>query len=379
MNYVAKQVENDSFFAPVCFTDLSAIQIVPEVFGKSLDFRKIKTDTEIGGFKSKLPIAMHVSPGTIASDGFEKLALGAALAGIPLIVEENSFVSFGVKALKEKLKPFSSNSKKFGALVIQANIHDLQLKAFEKAKEFGATCLELSLGSCASIGCCAGMKTADPKEAERFEKAGYIVFKENSASHCYSSPANVSEEELGEKLVKYSGLDLPIWVRVSAGAGITKLIQLLQKIKRENEIPLNCLTVDGLCNSASFSQLHAVKGCGLPSAALFGVLEDKPSFDIVLAGDYSTSEDIAKALMLGAKAVELPENCFAEAANAAKEGKKNCVECLAKALERELQLVCSMQRVESVEELHRKKKNLFALSKEAGDLFGVSCNPKTFL
>jgi len=116
----------------------------------------------------------------------------------------------------------------------------------------------------------------------------------------------------------------------------------------------------------------------LPSAALFSVLEDKPSFDIVLSGNFSGSADAAKALMLGAKGIELSD-CFIAAAKAPKEGKKNKIECLAKSLEQELQMVCAMQRIETIEELQRKKKNLFALSKEAADIFGISSNPKTAL
>lgn len=357
---------------------LSGLRIVPESSGKGIDFRKVKTESEIGSFKAKLPLVLYSSSFSTQAD-FAKLAEGAALAGIPLAIGENSMAAFGAKGLKERVKAYLDNtSKKFGAVIVEANQHDLQQKAFEKAAEFGASGLQLSLGHSKNISCCTKLNLSDAKEADKLEKAGYLLFKDGNSQHCHSLPAAVSEEELKEKLLKYSELELPIWIRLSLGAGITKLILSLQKIKRENEIPLKCLTVDGTCGRQEASCWPPLKECGLPSAFLFGVLDERPSFDIILAGDYSCGIEAAKAMMLGAKGVELSHS-FAETASAMKEGKKNSIECLAKTIEKELQFFCAIQRVESTEELHRKKKNLLALSKECSEMFGVSSNPKTIL
>lgn len=359
--------------------NLEDLQIIPELLGNGVDFRKVKTETEIGGFKSRAPLILSaIGSNSLALSMGNDLSLGAALAGIPMVVGENVFASFGLKGLKERIDPFLKNHKKFGAVIVQASLNDLQQKVFEKAAELGAMGLEIKLGqgSQASLGWQSQL--SDAKETSHFEKMNYAVLKENCNTHCHALPSNITEIELREKLVKYSELDLPLWVRVPIGAGIVKLIETLQRIKREQDVKLTAVVVDGYGSGTAMAPWLLMNETGLPSAALFGVMDDKPSFDIVLAGGYSNGADVSKALMLGAKAVSM-SRAFLIAANALKEGKKNGIDNFTKAIERELQFFCASQRIEIIEELHRKRKNLFALSKEASEMFSVSSNPKTVL
>jgi hypothetical protein len=365
------------FGAEKRLTNLQDLQIIPEIYGTAIDFRKVKTETEIGGFKVKAPLVVSSLENACAQNSCSTIVKGAALAGLPFVLEECA-LSANPKILKERFKEFSSNYKKFGAIIARASLSDLQSKLFEKAAEFGAMGLELKLGQGAGMGLGNQAIIADSKETKQFEKMGYFVMKENNALQRHSLPASISDNELRDKLIKLSELELPLWIRVSIGAGIIKLIESLQRIKREQGVQLNCLTIEGFGSGTSMAPWLIMNETGLPSAALFGVLDDKPSFDIVLSGGFADGADIAKALMLGAKGVSM-SRAFLIAANAIKEGKKNGIENFASAIEKELQFFCATQRLESIEDLHRKKKNLFALSKEAAEMFGCSYNPKTVL
>lgn len=349
--------------------NLEDLQILPELFGDGVIFKQVDVQTEMGGFKVKAPISIAALGSTkVAHTVGEILARGAAKAGVPMVIGESVLPTYGKAGLKARMKPYDDNRTKYGALVVQGNIHDIKERVFEEAKGLGADAIEIKLGQGAKQNLGGEVTFTGDKEAKRYEKLGFFVVKNSDGSYQrHADPGSIKEEELRDLMIKKSNLDLAIWVKVAMGRGIVKLINMLDRIKKEQGIPLKCITVDGFGGGTGMSPWLVMNETSLPSGALFSALRSKPDFDILLAGGYNTGFDVAKGMMLGANGVAMGRS-FLIAAVEKEKGIVNYV----KALEEELQIACAIQRVNSVDDLSGRRKNLYALSEEAEKVFGIS-------
>ncbi len=372
---------------------LDDLQILPELYGNAVEFHKVDTGCEIGGFKMSAPLVIGAMGSTkVAHLQGRVLAEGAAKAGIGAVIGENVLASHGKEGLKERIKPFVDNYEKKGTIVVQGNENDIKAGLFEEARSLGAMAIEVKLGQGAKQNLGGEIEFSSEEDAERYKKLGYTVTKHDDRFLRHSSPGSISDNGLRTLLVKYAELGMPIWVKVGIGTGILKLVQSLQKIKKEQRIPLKCLTVDGHGGGTGMSPWLVMNEFSLPSAALFGALEKKPDFDILLAGGLADGIDIAKAMMLGAsgasmgrafliaaKATTAPEQRAGAKAAPVKvlgaEGIANFV----RAVSSELQMACATQRITSAKGLIGRRKNLFALTSEAESLFHISSDPKKSL
>lgn len=348
--------------------NLEDIQILPELFGDDIIFRKVKTEVTIGGFKSIIPVVVAAMGSTkVASDNAPALMKGAAKAGIPIVIGENVIATFGREGIEERVKTFLEHYNGYGAVIVQGNVIDQRLGVFELAKEVGAHGIEIKLGQGAKQGLGGEIEFEGEEQAKKYEEMGYTVLKvgENRYQR-HTPPGSLSEEELRNLLIKYADLELPIWVKIGFGQGIFRLIETLQKIKKEQDIPLRCLTVDGFGGGTGMSPWLVMNEMNMPSAIIFRK-ELKVDFDILLAGGYNDGFDVAKAMMLGANGVAMGRAFLI----AAQVDQENGIPNFVKALQEELQMICATQKVWNVEELRNKKKNLFALTREAAEMFGI--------
>lgn len=343
--------------------DINDLQIVPELFGEGIVFRNVKIETEFGGFKSKLPVSIAAMGSTkVAHSRGKELAKGAALAGIPVVVGENVFPTYGEKGLKERIKPFLDNYEKYGAIIVQANVEDRKIGTIEKGIELGAMGIEIKLGQGAKQGL-GGEVQIESKEAKKYEKLGYLVIKrENKKFERHSLPGSIKEEELREILIRYSEFEVPIWIKIGMGKDIHKFIEILNKIKKEQGVLLKCLTIDGHGGGTGMSPWTIMNEVGLPSIYVFSK-DFKANFDILLAGGFVCGADVVKALMLGANGVAMGR-AFLIAAQQGSEAIKN----FANALKEEIQMICATQRVDDVKKIIGKKQNLFPLTKEIKEI-----------
>lgn len=349
--------------------NLEDLQILPELFGDGVIFKQVDTETEIGGFEVKAPLIVAGLGSTkVAHTQGEFLAKGAAKAGIPMVIGESVLPSYGRAGLKARMKPYDENRTKFGALVVQGNGHDIAQRVFEEAKSLGADAIEIKLGQGAKQGLGGEVTITGDKEAKRYEKLGYFMIKNPDGTYQrHANPGSIKEEELRDLMIKKANLNLPIWVKVGIGRGILKLISMLDRIKKEQGIPLKCLTVDGFGGGTGMSPWLVMNETSIPSGALFSALRTKPDFDIVLAGGYNTGFDVAKGMMLGSNGVAMGRAFLIAASSEKEKGVLNFV----KAVQEELSMVCAIQRVSSVEGLIGRRKNLYALSEEAEKVFGI--------
>jgi isopentenyl diphosphate isomerase/L-lactate dehydrogenase-like FMN-dependent dehydrogenase len=350
--------------------NLEDIQILPEIFGEEVIFPNVKTETDIGGFKSSLPLVVSALGSTkVAHSLGKEIAAGSAKAGIPMVIGENVMTTYGIQGLKNRIKPYLDNFEKFGAVIVQGNIEEIKQNIFEKAVELGANGIEIKLGQGAKGGLGGEVVFEDPKEAEKYRKLGYMIIKRADGKferHC--SPGNVTEKILRDLLVKYSDLKVPIWIKIVIGNGIIDFVKLCQRIVKEEKVLLKAITIDGFGGGTGMSPWLIMNETSLPSiSALPEIGKLKLDFDILVSGGFADGVSVAKALMLGAKAVGMGRAFLISAKVAKEKGILNFV----KALKEEIQMVCATQRVKDIKKLKNKRENLIALSREASVLFDL--------
>ncbi len=349
------------------------LQVVPELFGPDILFHEVKTETRIGGFRSRAPVSIAAMGSTqVAHSKGKALSEGAARAGIPVVIGENVLITHGPEGLEERIRAFKENQDDgYGAVVVQANVHDRKLGVWKHAVEYGADAVEVKLGQGAKQGLGGEIRFESAEEAEKYSKAGYTIIKNPDGSwQRHAHPGEVSEESVRQALAEAADTGLPVWVKTGAGKGVARLVELLERIKKEEKIRLECLTVDGHGGGTGMSPWLVMNEENVPSAAALARMP-KTSFDVLVAGGYSDGMDIAKAMMLGAKGVSMGRPFLIAAGTAGAEGVENFV----KAVSTELKMACATLKAEDVAGIIGKKENLVALSRLAGEWFGVKTTP----
>jgi hypothetical protein len=350
--------------------NLNDIQILPELYGEGSYFVDINTDAAIGGFKCSVPLAIAALGSTkVASGDSETMSAGAGKAGIVRVIGENVYTTFGMNAIKSDISAFKrhQNKKKEGGILVQINAIEGKAGLDEKAISAGADGLELKLGQGAKQCLGGEIRFEDPVAAEKYRKAGFKIIQKGETYERHTHPGNLNEDELRAMLIKYAEHGKPIWAKIAIGRGILKLIAFLDKIKKEQGVPFECLTVDGFGGGTGMSPWLVMNETCLPSPALWGVLEEKPGFDILAAGGFADGLDTAKVMMMGADGVALGRAILI----AAKVDKEQGVPNLITAMREELQMAVTILRGKTIKDITNRRENLCALSEEAEKMFGI--------
>ncbi|MEM0372495.1 MAG: alpha-hydroxy-acid oxidizing protein [archaeon] len=358
--------------------DLNDLQILPELFGKEVFFSEVRTETVLGGFKSKAPIVVAAMGSTkVASAHGKALAEGAALAGIPIVIGENMPATHGKAGMKERIKPFlDAYDGKHGAVIQQGNCVDIKNKVFETALELGCHGVEVKLGQGAKQGLGGEIKFESKEDAVKYAKMEYHIEKNADGTFQRHTPTGAMDEKtLTELLLKAKDVRVPVWVKIGMGRGIIQVIDLLEKIKKKERVNITCLTIDGHGGGTGMSPWLVMNEMGVPSASAMSAIKKKPSFDILLAGGLTTGFDVAKGMMLGAKGASLGRPFLIAANSNGSKGVANYVN----ALKIELQMAAAVLRCSSCEAMIGRKKNLIALDAHAREMLGIPNNSKEVL
>jgi len=368
------------FGAEKTLPNIEDIQILPEIFGEKEIFCKVKTATELGGFKTSVPVIVGAMGSTkVVHSRGEILARGAAKAGLIMAIGENILSTYGMKGLKERIKPFLDECGKEGAVIVQGNVEDRKLGVFEKAIEIGAHGIELKLGQGAKMGL-GGEIMFDCKEAEKYKKLGYtIVGEKRGVCERHSSPGSIKKSEIRETLIKCSDFKVPIWIKIAVGNGIIEFLEFLNELKKKERIRLEAVVVDGYGGGTGMSPWPIMNEFSLPSACVLSYFK-KLRFDLIVAGGYCDGIHVAKAMMMGADGVAMGR-AFIIASNLTnfielderqkKLPKEQGIVNFVEALKEELQMVCATQRIDDVNKLKNRRENLVALSENSARLFGL--------
>ncbi|HEC87081.1 MAG TPA: FMN-binding glutamate synthase family protein [Thermoplasmatales archaeon] len=299
-------------------------------------FPNVNIETRIGKNKDiKLRMPMII-PGlgstAIAKNNWEGLAIGAALAGIPLTIGENvcgmdpeaEIVNGKVKhspELEYRVKLYKKwQQDGYGAIIVQANVEDTRLGVHEYAiSELDVDAVELKWGQGAkNIG--GEVKIKELKKAQLLKRRGYIVlpdpenpdvirafekgrFKEFER---HSRVGMVTEEgfmkrikELRDKGAKH----------VFLKTGAYRPLDLARAVKFASKAGIDLLTVDAAGGGTGMSPWRMMNEWGVPQVELHSLLykyvdklAKKGEYipDIAIAGGFAFEDQILKGLALGA-------------------------------------------------------------------------------
>lgn len=290
------------------------------------------------GIKFKLPwIIPGIGSTNIATNNWEGLAIGSALAGTGLTIGEN-VVGMDVEAvlkngkvvdtvdLKRRVRLYKDHQRDgYGAIICQANVEDTRLGVQEYAIEkLGVECVEMKWGQGAkNIG--GEVKITNLKKAQLLYERGYVVlpnptdpniikafergtFKEFER---HSRIGMVSEEAFANRVEELRNAGAK-YIFLKTGA--YRPADLARAILFATKYKLDLLTVDGAGGGTGMSPWRMMNEWGVPPVELHSLLyqyakqlSDKghtiPA--LALAGGFTFEDQIFKGLALGAPFVKL--------------------------------------------------------------------------
>jgi len=290
------------------------------------------------GIKFRLPwIIPGIGSTNIATNNWEGLAIGSALAGTGLTIGENvagmdpeSVIQDGrvvdTVDLKRRVRLFKDHQRDgYGAIVVQANVEDTRLGVQEYAiQQLGVECVEMKWGQGAkNIG--GEVKITDLKKAQFLYERGYVVLPDPTDEHVieafqrgafreferHSRVGMVSEESFAERVEQLRRAGAK-YIFLKTGA--YRPADLARAIRFSSKYKLDMLTVDGAGGGTGMSPWRMMNEWGVPPVELHSLLyeyaarlaakgEHVPA--LVLAGGFTFEDQIFKGLALGAPYVKL--------------------------------------------------------------------------
>lgn len=300
-------------------------------------FPEVETATVYGHnhpVRMKMPIFTGALGSTdIARKHWNSCAVGAAIAGVSIVVGENvcgidpelELTKDGkVKRspeMERRIKIYKEWQTECGDIIVQLNVEDTRLGVAEYAVEkLGVETIELKWGQGAK--CIGGeIKIADIGRAQELQKRGYIVTPNPSnkaVQEAYKKGAikeferhsrlGFIEEEEFLRAVEYLRRALGV-KRVSLKTGSYGLRELAMAMKWSSEARVDLLTIDGSGGGTGMSPWRMMQEWGIPTfylqsmayqcAKKLAVRGDwVPS--LAMAGGFSTEDHIFKVLAMGA-------------------------------------------------------------------------------
>ena len=326
---------------PVDLSHFTILGTVVGAYGIDADsdkaiFPAVNVETKIGrdkGIKVKMPIIIPGLGSTrVAKVNWEGLAIGAALAGIPLTIGENvcgmddgSEIKNGrivhSPDMERRVKLYKEWQRDgYGTIIVQANVEDTRLGVHEYVIEkLGVEAVELKWGQGAKdIG--GEVKIKDLKKAQLLKERGYIVLPDPT------DPTVIKAFEKGafkefERHSRLGMVDEESFVKRveelrKAGAkyvflktGAYRPVDLARAVKYSSIAKIDLLTVDGAGGGTGMSPWRMMNEWGVPGIELWSLLykyvkklADKGEYvpDIAIAGGFTFEDQIFKGLALGA-------------------------------------------------------------------------------
>ncbi|MEM2868997.1 MAG: FMN-binding glutamate synthase family protein [Thermoplasmata archaeon] len=304
-------------------------------------FPSVNLERRIGrdrGIRLRLPFIVPGLGSTwIAKANWEGLAIGCALAGIPLTIGENvcgmdpkAEIKDGRVVRSEELEWRVNLYRKwqqdgYGEIVVQANVEDTMLGVHEYAiKKLGVRCVEMKWGQGAKdIG--GEVKIKDLRMAQLLKSRGYIVhpdpmdpsvikafergtFKEFER---HSRVGMVSKEAFLKRVEELRSMGAK-YIFLKTGA--YRPADLARAVKFSSLAGIDLLTVDGAGGGTGMSPWRMMNEWGVPPVELHSLLykycerlagEGKYVPDIAVAGGFAFEDQVFKGLALCAPYAKL--------------------------------------------------------------------------
>ncbi len=311
-------------------------------------FPNVSTEGEFGNkikTKFRVPIMTGALGSTfIAAKYWESFAIGAALAGFPIVVGENvvgvdrnAVIEDGrikkAPELDRRIETFLRYYDGYGAIIVQMNVEDTRNGVAEYIIEkYGdKVIIELKWGQGAK--CIGGeIQVRDLEYALFLKKRGYIVdpdpespevqeaFKNGAikafARHSRLGYTSLSTwQQVRDAFMKeVRRLRRLGFKRITLKTGAYGMEALAMAIKFASEANLDLLTIDGAGGGTGMSPWNMMGSWGVPSVLLHAKAYEYASIlakngqkvvDMAFAGGLAREDHIFKALALGAPFTKL--------------------------------------------------------------------------
>ena len=292
-----------------------------------------RTIGQDGAMKVKFPMVIPGLGSTaIAKNNWEGLAIGAALAGIPLTIGENvcamdpeSTIENGrvvySKDMEWRVKLYKDwQQDGYGAIIVQANVEDTRLGTQEYTiSKLGVEIVELKWGQGAKdIG--GEVKIKDLKRAQKLKDRGYVVlpdphnpdvikaFEQGSFREFerHSRIGMVTEESFMQRAEELRKAGAK---HIFLKTGAYRPQDLARAVKYSSMAKIELLTVDAAGGGTGMSPWRMMNEWGMPGVELWSLLYEyvdklakKGMYvpDIAIAGGFAMEDQIFKGLALGA-------------------------------------------------------------------------------
>ncbi len=347
----------------------------------------VETETVVGGFKSKLPLAIGSMGSTdIASRAGVELSKGAARVGIVLGIGENVATMRGYDrrrspshpSFKERLMAYLENVEdSYGGVVIQQSIEDAYDELWNKVYsdvdiepyfDEGLIGFEIKVGQGAKPGLGGEVKVPrwlalKLKDKYYLPEDPELVVKDMYERH--SAPGTFTEDILSSmiKLLKNNYPRAKVWVKAGPYRDIDRVIDICSKAGADAVI------IDGKEGGTGMSPIVALKDLGYPTlVCLKKIMEARKrgvNTSLILSGRLYNGGHIVKALALGADAVAMGRPFIIAVQTAGVEGVVRFVE----ALKVEVQMLVSALDKYSISEL--SSEDIGALDRDIAESFGI--------
>jgi len=331
---------------PVDLSDFNIMGSAVGAYGIEADsdkalFTMVDLTTAIGrdkGIKCRLPLSIPGLGSTdVARNNWDGLAIGAALAGVPLTVGENvcgmdvqSKIEQGKVVESPDLRRRVELYKKwqrdgFGRIIVQSNVEDTRLGVFEYAiRKLNVGVVELKWGQGAkNIG--GEVKIDDLDKAQLLHQRGYIVLPDPTDPNVidafkrgtfreferHSRLGMVDQSEFVEAVARLRDMGA---AHVCLKTGAYRPADLARAVKCASLAKIDLLTIDGAGGGTGMSPWRMMNEWGIPTVELISLarqycdrLAKRGEYvpDVAVAGGFILEDQVLKGLALGAPFAKL--------------------------------------------------------------------------
>lgn len=299
-------------------------------------FPNVDLEVRIGkekDIKLKLPfIIPGLGSTAVAKNNWDGLAIGSAMAGVPLTIGENvcgmdpdSVIENGKVVespdLASRIRTYHKWQRDgYGDIIVQANVEDTNLGVQEYALEkLGVDTVELKWGQGAkNIG--GEVKLTSLKRAQLLRSRGYVVLPDpmdpdviaafNAGSfhefERHSRVGMVSEKGFMDRVEELRNAGAK---HIFLKTGAYRPADLARAVKFASKAELDLLTVDGAGGGTGMSPWRMMNEWGVPQVEIYSMLyrylkklDERGEFipDIAIAGGITLEDQVIKALSIGA-------------------------------------------------------------------------------
>jgi glutamate synthase domain-containing protein 2 len=290
------------------------------------------------GIKVRLPFVVPGLGSTdVAKNNWDGLAIGCALAGVPLTIGENvcgmdvqSEIADGKVQespdLRRRVELYKAWQRDgFGCIVVQSNVEDTRLGVFEYAiKKLNVKVVELKWGQGAkNIG--GEVKIDNLEKAQLLYERGYIVLPDPTDPAVieafragtfreferHSRLGMVDQDEFIQAVARLRDLGAS---HVFLKTGAYRPADLARAVKFASLAKIDLLTIDGAGGGTGMSPWRMMNEWGIPTVELISLarqyadrLAKRGEYvpDMAVAGGFVLEDQVLKGLALGAPFAKL--------------------------------------------------------------------------